>query len=623
MKRSFWILSYLAAAALVMWGCQDANDLPDPADQTKPPPQVIPDLPALSSSPFLNTDPRTQYVGMNVCKECHEAEFYSYHQTAHSLALADVIPENEPPPGEFRHKASGRSYQISKHDGKCWHAESIVQPDGTKTLLQEHPMRYVMGSGRFSRSYLVELDGFLMESPATWYSASQKWALSPGYALFNQGFHRPTEIRCVACHAGRVESIENSPHRLAILEQAIGCERCHGPGSLHVAHWSNEPKESHNKADVTDLTIVNPRRLSRELAEDICAQCHLHGEAAVELRGRNPADYRPGLPLSDFLVHFGLKRPREEMSVVGHVEQMRLSACYRSSEEMTCTTCHDPHAKPSAKEQVSYYRTVCLNCHQSKGCRMAETKRIKATADDSCIFCHMPQTPTEIPHFAFTHHRIGIHKHSSAAPPDKQPAELIAYDDSRLTSEADKDRAFGLAYQQLLTDASHQAFAQEYSSRAFDHLLRAKDSGLNDAELEAGLSRLYWQTDPDEAMESARAALESPTASPDAISTALFTLGTTLVMQDRAAEAIPVLERLVAIRRHSGVWQALAQAYRKSGQPEKAIAAIRKSIEVDPARIEPVIIATEIAQETGDTALAKKFQQRLRSLQRAIPQKKR
>ena len=48
-----------------------------------------------------------------------------------------------------------------------------------------------IGSGHHSRSYIVEDDGFLVESPVTWYSSIEKWAMSPGYdRRFHMGFER-------------------------------------------------------------------------------------------------------------------------------------------------------------------------------------------------------------------------------------------------------------------------------------------------------------------------------------------------------------------------------------------------------------------------------------------------
>ena len=126
-------------------------------------------------------------------------------------------------------------------------------------------MRYLVGSGHFSRSYIVEVDGFLHESPITWYAGKQKWGMSPGYdGARHAGFDRPIIETCLYCHAGRVEPVDGAAHRLTLHEKAIGCESCHGPGSFH--------REFHlaKKSLVgdVDLTIVNPRKLSRSLQDD-------------------------------------------------------------------------------------------------------------------------------------------------------------------------------------------------------------------------------------------------------------------------------------------------------------------------------------------------------------------
>ena len=97
------------------------------------------------------------------------------------------------------------------------------------------------------------------------------------------------------------------------------------------------------------------------------------------------------------------------MTVSGQIEQMRLSRCYVKSEKMTCATCHNPHAPPPQSERVAYFRNKCLQCHEVDQCRMPVAERKEKEANDYCVTCHMPRGPTDIPHFSFTHHRVGIH----------------------------------------------------------------------------------------------------------------------------------------------------------------------------------------------------------------------
>ena len=77
---------------------------------------------------------------------------------------------------------------------------------------------------------------------------------------------------------------------------AIGCERCHGPGELHV--------ERGGVSAGPDLTIVNPGRLAPALRESVCQQCHLQGWFRFPRAGRDSFDFRPGLPLHRFLAVF-------------------------------------------------------------------------------------------------------------------------------------------------------------------------------------------------------------------------------------------------------------------------------------------------------------------------------
>ena len=116
------------------------------------------------------------------------------------------------------------------------HRESVRGASGQEYVLADYEVAYVIGSGNHSRSYLIEDDGFLIESPVTWYAAPQQWGMSPGYDTpKHEGFSRPVRFRCVFCHAGRVDRVGSGTHQLKVHETSITCERCHGPGSLHVA----------------------------------------------------------------------------------------------------------------------------------------------------------------------------------------------------------------------------------------------------------------------------------------------------------------------------------------------------------------------------------------------------
>jgi predicted CXXCH cytochrome family protein len=102
--------------------------------------------------------------------------------------------------------------------------------------------------------------------------------------------------------------------------------------------------------------------------------------------------------LQDVALVYRLTDAGEEMSVTGHVEQLHQSKCYQKSESLTCTTCHDPHGFPRPEQRVPYYRTACLGCHAEAACKVDPRKRQQKSPDNSCIHCHMPTGPTDVPH---------------------------------------------------------------------------------------------------------------------------------------------------------------------------------------------------------------------------------
>ena len=117
--------------------------------------------------------------------------------------------------------------------------------------------------------------------------------------------------------------------------------------------------------------IVNPAHLEPSLCEAVCQQCHLLGVSAIVRYGHKLEDYRPGLPLHEFLNVFVKPLARKDEHPNGdHVEQLHQSRCFRESQgELGCISCHNPHELPDPEKKVAYYRDRCVNCHADRGWR--------------------------------------------------------------------------------------------------------------------------------------------------------------------------------------------------------------------------------------------------------------
>jgi hypothetical protein len=605
--RMRWRLGLLAAGlvagtVLAVWLVRRPGPPPAPADPFP--------LPPYSETRFLNTGPDAQYVGSNACAGCHRENYESYLLTAHSRALSDVDPKAEPPDGSFNHPLTGRTYRVYREGDQMRHEEVLRTAEGAEVARVDLPVRYLVGSGHFSRTYLVEVDGFLHESPITWYASKQKWGLSPGYDFpVHSSFERPVGTDCLACHAGRAEPVGDSFHRVAFHEKAIGCENCHGPGSLHQElHRAGQ----HPKGE-DDRTIVHPGKLPRPLLEAVCASCHLGGPATVELRGRKADDFRPGRPLTDYRIPYRFEGDDEQMTVVGHVEQLRQSACYKKSDDLTCVTCHDPHQREVPKDRTAYYRQKCLTCHESHPCGLAEAERRKKEPADNCVACHMPRGDTEIPHIAFTHHRIGLHTARPASPPGQTPALVPAYDDSCVPA-LDRRRNLGLAYLKAGFNPAHAPYAKEFSRRGREELEAVHAAGLPDAETALGLAQLYMQEDPARGRDYAGEVLAAKDASANTRALALTVLSY-CDMQDRDfGTAAASLEELVRLRRIADDWRLLGTAYINLGQPAKAVPALQYAVAIRPFRHTTHAALAEAYRRLGDFKHAEEEHEKARWL---------
>ena len=202
---------------------------------------------------------------------------------------------------------------------------------------------------------------------------------------------------------------------------SIGCERCHGPGELHVAERERGPASVQ-----PDDTIVNPNHLSPELRESVCQQCHLQGAARIIRHGRQPFDFRPGLPLHLFRSVFVRPEGLVDDKAVSQVEQMYSSKCFQASKgELGCITCHNPHEWPEPDQRIGYYRDRCLKCHDHQSrCSLPLAQR--QARQDNCIACHMPPANTpDIAHTALSDHRIRRRPDEVVAAPRRPPWEAL------------------------------------------------------------------------------------------------------------------------------------------------------------------------------------------------------
>jgi predicted CXXCH cytochrome family protein len=269
--------------------------------------------------------------------------------------------------------------------------------------------------------------------------------------------------------------------------------------------------------------------------------------------------------------------------VVGHVEQLHLSRCYQRSATLTCVTCHDPHGEPKPEQRVDYYRDACLVCHKApqRECRVSEERRAKESPANDCVHCHMPRSPTEIPHLAFTHHRIAIHDRP-AIPGAARSPDLAAFADLSRFPDIDRRRSLGLGYLEAANRERDPQLAQVKRMRALDLLNEARGTGLRDPLLDTALARVRFDMGLGDVLSLADSALAHPGFAGRERCNALYLRADALARESRFAEAVEALRQLVALRRHSADWLLLAECERSLGHTTAWADALATAARINP-----------------------------------------
>jgi tetratricopeptide (TPR) repeat protein len=466
--------------------------------------EVKPNTNSAIGNRFRNTLPGVPYSGSAACAKCHKAIFNDYNRTPMGRSMG--LPANSPElslvtsPITVFDQTTNRYFQIFRSGSGIYQSEFQLDSSGAPVFRETEQIEYVLGAGVHGVSYVIRRQHFLFEAPLSFYSKTKTWALSPGYKSQTTGFARPILPGCIYCHSGHPQPAEQGNGQFRnppFQELAVGCERCHGPGQLHVA----ERMKGLALSGVADDSIVNPAKLSGWLADNICMSCHEFGDARVLRPGMKLSDFRPGTPLDDSLAIFTIPSTDEAESappLLGYYSAMIASRCYTASgKRLHCITCHDPHQLLPNRQAAAYYENKCLTCHTVRSCRLPLRKRLIESTQDNCVRCHMPSRDVAgINHAMITDHRItalsGEAYQGLAAQRSTVPARLILLDAIPGKREALVPPLVLLqAYHAILHARSEPGYKQRYLA-LLERLSSAEPDNvtvmryLGEAELAAG-----------------------------------------------------------------------------------------------------------------------------------------
>ena len=541
---------------------------------------------------YLNLGGEASYVGVDACQTCHpdKYETYTKAQMGRSWEAATLsnsaadFTDPEPvydPHNDFYYQPFNRGEELFIKEYRLAGRDTVFQ--------RVEKITYIVGSGQHTNSHIMDVNGYLYQMPLTWYMQDGLWDLPPGFGDGgNLRFERPIPLQCITCHNAMPVYVEGSENRYDAVPHGIDCERCHGPGSIHVREM--QTGNAVNVATEIDYTIVNPGKLPLDLQFDICEGCHTQG-ASVFKEGKTFADFRPGMPLTDIENVFW---PRYADSVrqfvmASHPDRLQLSQCFLQSQEegrqdrgyapMTCITCHDPHLSIETLG-ADHYNQTCQSCHGAEqDVLCSEDEAVRAAEADNCVACHMPVSGSaDIPHVRITDHFI--------RKPDRAVAQLLSSEEveaqkqfvrlASLVEESPTDREVAegyLVYYEEVTN--HPGFLDS----AAVYLAKARQTTSLQAVADPLIRVLFLQEKYDDIVALA------PSLNVPALRDAwtFYRIGEAFLAKGQPSEAGRYFEHAVdRAPAHLRFLNKLASAYSQQGRQPEAIALFDTVLEANP-----------------------------------------
>ncbi len=316
------------------------------------------------------------YVGSQACEKCH-AEIYTRWK---KTPMANVV----------------RDPRV--------HPDATIPDLATNTVSKftADQVAFVYGS-LWKQRYFTKVGDDYFPLPVQWDVANRAWRpyMVPANGDWWAGVYppdnmqRPTGPLCDGCH-----SVDYNIKTKQVAEWNVGCERCHGPGSEHVAH-------------PTRGDILNSAQMDDVAANDTCIQCHSQGQPLKNpIEGKYydwPVGYGVGLRLQDYWKLEDCKLGETTFyyfpDCTAHKNRMQgndfmQSVMYRRG--ITCASCHDVHGTENYAQLRKPANQTCLDCHGPSSANGPHTATLEAhthhkagSAGSECVACHMPAIETE------------------------------------------------------------------------------------------------------------------------------------------------------------------------------------------------------------------------------------
>ena len=352
-----------------------------------------------------SSDIRSEFVGSERCKSCHQPEYTLWKGSNHDHAM-EVASETSVR-GDFNDAVFDHRGTTSKFYRR--ENRFFVHTQGPEGRMGEFEITHTFGWFPLQQ-YLVPFPGGRLQClPIAWDCREKRWyhlypddPPDPKDWLYWTNAAQNWNGMCAECHSTNLQKnydLKTDSYRTTWTDIDVGCEACHGPGSRHVK-WAELPDMARPAVKNCDLAVKTSGLGSRALVE-LCAPCHSRRATLGNYTHSEPDLLDSMLPslLTEGL-YFADGQILEEVYVFGSFTQSRMY-----HREVRCSDCHNVHSIKTVKEgnalclqchRAAEYDTKAHHFHKKKGekgdpIKSADGKVLfEVGTGADCIQCHMP-----------------------------------------------------------------------------------------------------------------------------------------------------------------------------------------------------------------------------------------
>ncbi|MFD0862080.1 multiheme c-type cytochrome [Sungkyunkwania multivorans] len=352
----------------------------------------------ISIAPVATAYDGSKYAGSQRCIACHENIYNEHLKTPHYNTSQLVSDDNVV--GDFK---VHNILKLNEHIVfKMIDEDQLYQAAfKDERFVRKEPFDIIIGSGTKGQTFLYWNDNRLYQLPVSYLNKSNKWIHSPGYSNDRIHFDRAVIPNCLECHTTFARNhlpTDFNSNMFVKKEMIFGvdCESCHGPSLKHVNAHINDPELKMAQH------ILDIKTLTRQQQLDACARCHSGLGRPLKM----PFTFKTGDKLDSFRIPNYMPIDTTKLDVHGNqYGLLTMSKCFKRSESLNCTTCHDPHK--NERQQSATFSQKCIGCHQDAGNHSFSLEHQEKL---DCISCHMPLLTTS----AITFNGLNSNDHSDS-----------------------------------------------------------------------------------------------------------------------------------------------------------------------------------------------------------------